>query len=153
MASGTPLTGVALNGEPLQINTDWFGISGVGFRVTVVVEIKGGQLYASVTETVYTPPTVGEILGIVGFAKGEVNPFGPVHVYTIGGFPPDVVDVNWSVLLLQIGELLLAVTVNGMLASVPNEISSSPKSLPFKLGSRLIIRMVAVVALPEFHIP
>ena len=66
---GIPFAGVALNDEPLQIIGFWFGISGVGFNVTVVVETDGGQLYASVTERVYIPPALGEMLEITGFAS------------------------------------------------------------------------------------
>ena len=93
---------------------------------------------------------------MAGLARLEVNPLGPVHEYTIGGFPPVTVEVKFKVPLLQMGEaageLLAAVAEKGTLASVPNEISSKPKSLPLASVLRFLILMTAVVEAPEFHI-
>ena len=71
----------------------------------------------------------------------------------MGCFPPVMSDVKYKSFLLQTGELLEVVTVKGMLANVPNEISSSPKSFPLNAVCKSTICMVAEVELPEFQVP
>src|ERR1051325_10251518 len=59
------------------------GVAGTGLTTTLVVP-AGGVRALSVVVTEYVPAFAAVALGIVGFCRFEVKPFGPVHEYVAG---------------------------------------------------------------------
>ena len=77
---------------------------GIALTVTLTVETTEGQLFA-VAVKLYTPDANVVALGIVGFCKLEINPFGPVQEKVV---PISVPPVKLIVLPEQTGLLLPA---------------------------------------------
>jgi len=77
---------------------------------------------------------------MMGSFAFDVKPFGPVHEYEKGLAPPVTLDLNCKVVPSQAAPEGAA--ANGKGESVPNEISSSPKSFPFAIVCRSTIEMV-----------